>query len=185
MFTWADKHEKTRPASLFLCDYLSRNPSIVQGKRVVELGAGVGAPGLAASVLGASHVTLTEQSPLHELLVRNIATRPDVFKSDAVAVEHLNWRHPEQSPLREGVDVVLISDCIFEGLYGESWRDLAKVVDALAERGHTKVLNCCERRNGDGIDHFLKHCAEAYMLEWRLVVKITLPEGEELELYEL
>ena len=43
-----------------LCAWLVERPWLVQGKRVLEVGAGVGLPGLLAAKLGAAHVLLTD-----------------------------------------------------------------------------------------------------------------------------
>lgn len=48
------------PTPLFMCEFLKRNPEIVRGKRVLELGSGTGIVGLYAAKLGAKHVTLTD-----------------------------------------------------------------------------------------------------------------------------
>ena len=41
-----------------------RNPELVRGKQVIELGAGVGAPGIAAALSGAQDVFITDREPL-------------------------------------------------------------------------------------------------------------------------
>ena len=41
-----------------------RNPELVRGKQVIELGAGVGAPGIAAVLSGARDVFITDREPL-------------------------------------------------------------------------------------------------------------------------
>lgn len=51
------------PAAIELCSYISDNPALVAGKSVLELGAGVGLPGLLAGRLGASKVVLTDYEP--------------------------------------------------------------------------------------------------------------------------
>lgn len=51
------------PAALELCAYLAWNPHLVQGRAVLELGAGVGLPGLLAAQLGALRVVLTDYEP--------------------------------------------------------------------------------------------------------------------------
>lgn len=48
------------PSGLVMCDFLKRNPELVEGKRVLELGSGTGIVGLYAAKLGAKHVTLTD-----------------------------------------------------------------------------------------------------------------------------
>jgi predicted nicotinamide N-methyase len=53
-------------AAISLCKFLTVRPAVVNDKHVLELGAGVGLPGLLASKLGASRVMLTD----HESGVR-------------------------------------------------------------------------------------------------------------------
>lgn len=43
------------PASLVMCEFLKRNPELVKGKRVLELGSGTGIVGLYAAKLGANN----------------------------------------------------------------------------------------------------------------------------------
>jgi len=175
---WAGTH--VWQASLYLCDFLARQPELVKGKTVLELGAGVGAPGLTSAVLGACRVLLTEQAPLDELLMKNASSRPDLFSS--VSVEHIDWTLQATGSKRSDVDVVLISDCIYEGLYGESWRDLANVLTQVC-RKDTRVFNCVERRNGDGVERFLKYCSQTLGMNWTLLESKALEDGEEIELY--
>ncbi|GAX83165.1 hypothetical protein CEUSTIGMA_g10591.t1 [Chlamydomonas eustigma] len=52
------------PSGLALADHILRNPSLVKGKRVIELGAGVGSPGIAAALSGAYEVVVTDREPL-------------------------------------------------------------------------------------------------------------------------
>lgn len=52
------------PGALALCNYLAIHPSLVYGRRVIELGAGMGLPGLLAGQLGAYHSLLTDYEPM-------------------------------------------------------------------------------------------------------------------------
>ncbi|CAN0391654.1 unnamed protein product, partial [Laminaria digitata] len=60
-------------AALDLCDYMSEHHrGDLVGASVVELGCGIGVPGMIARLLGAN-VVLTEQDELLSLLDRNLA----------------------------------------------------------------------------------------------------------------
>jgi predicted nicotinamide N-methyase len=50
------------PACIYLANYLCRQRKGL--KRVIELGSGLGVPGIVAGLLGAESVWLTEQDPL-------------------------------------------------------------------------------------------------------------------------
>ena len=82
------------PAAIELCTYLSENPALVAGKRVVELGAGVGLPGLLAARLGASQVILTDYEPqvvahmAHNTSLCNISNTIDWTKLNELPAEH-------------------------------------------------------------------------------------------------
>ena len=56
---------------------------------MVELGAGVGAPGLVASILGAQ-VLLTEQQPLNGLLQRNVNSNAEVLTGIIINTFEIN-----------------------------------------------------------------------------------------------
>jgi len=76
-------------ATDILCDFLESFPSVVDVPSVLELGAGVGVPGLLAARLGARRVVLTDYQP-HVLarLRQNVAANQ---LERACAVEHLSW----------------------------------------------------------------------------------------------
>ena len=51
-------------SGLVLARWISRHPELVAGKSVLEIGAGLGAPSMAAARWGASMVALTDADPL-------------------------------------------------------------------------------------------------------------------------
>ena len=58
------------PAARIMSDYLVANPSIVAGRRVVELGCGAGVVALAACLSGAAEVLATDGEPSVVTLAR-------------------------------------------------------------------------------------------------------------------
>ena len=50
------------PSAVAAATEIARQPELVRGKRVVELGCGLGLPGIVAGLSGAKHVLLTDQA---------------------------------------------------------------------------------------------------------------------------
>lgn len=95
------------PSALALAERLAAEPSLVAGRRVLEIGAGVGLPGLAAQHLGAS-VTQTDYQDAPLMLARRNAARNGVT---GIVYRTLDWRQP---PALAPFDVVLASDVLYE-----------------------------------------------------------------------
>ncbi|CAI5739835.1 unnamed protein product [Hyaloperonospora brassicae] len=178
--------------------------------RILELGAGIGVPGMAARVAGAKHVVLTEQNELLRLLNVNlaannavlrlpsataaaVATKSDEMDSDegAIVARPLSWGVQQTMEYvaqyrDEKVDVVLSCDCIYEPLYGTSWRALAQTMELLCVANpNCVVLMCVERRNEDGVDKFLTFVAKETKLMCKLDEQTTGTDNNQLEVYIL
>ncbi|KAJ8548476.1 hypothetical protein ON010_g11197 [Phytophthora cinnamomi] len=67
-------------ARRFLTDYRQQLEDPSNSLRVIELGAGIGVPGMAARVAGAKHVVLTEQDELLRLMHVNLAANAEVLR---------------------------------------------------------------------------------------------------------
>ncbi|CAJ1442356.1 unnamed protein product [Effrenium voratum] len=108
-----------------LAEGLAGLPS-VGGRRVAELGAGPGLPGLAAAKLGATQVLLTDYDELVPLLQRNILHNG---LSNCHA-EAFDWQLAAGSDLatRDGVplDIILAADVVY-------FEEQDPLVDALKE----------------------------------------------------
>ena len=89
-------------------DLLRAHPHLVRGKRVLELGCGVGLPGFVASTLGAMSVLLTDRAGDHLDLVRCNARANHL---DDVYVRPLIWGEPVDG--LEDVEVLLACDLIY------------------------------------------------------------------------
>jgi len=166
------------PTSVFLANYLRHNETC-EGKVVIELGSGVGLPGITSGLLGASKVILTEQPPLDELLERNVLKIGG--HSTVYEVFNLDWRKEPPKETTQ-VDLILISDCIYEGLYGDGWKNLAKIMAQLLGPSN-KALNCVERRNSDGVDKFIEFCQKVYNVKSHRILRLESIDRI-LELYE-
>ena len=116
---------------------------------------------------------------LRENVGKNFEGRTDCVVPE---IAHLDWLRPGTLPTKE-FDIILVSDCIYEQLYGESWKALAQVLKELATPS-TLVLNAVERRKDDGISKF-NTLMESLGFVCTLLSKHTSDEREELELYEL
>lgn len=125
-----------------LCEWLCHGDGanarrLVKGKRVVELGAGAGLPGLVCARLGAASVTLTDLPQELALLERNVIA--NARQGDAqVSVRACAWGHLDDWRGEE-FDLVIVSD----GLYHQPepvLRALAQTIETLVSKSGGVVL---------------------------------------------
>jgi predicted nicotinamide N-methyase len=163
------------PAALLLGQFICDYPETVMGKTVLELGAGLGLPGLLAGKLGASRVCLTDCLPLalnkliksiHANDLTNIAEAASLDwvvqsgsdkiacgvrdqKSGALTTEaFLQRQHgePEVTMLpNEQFDVVIASDVLYEKHHADC---IVAVLAARCKEGGRCVLTCVIRDGG-------------------------------------
>ncbi|KAL4128433.1 Secreted RxLR effector protein 48 [Phytophthora ramorum] len=187
----------------FLVEYRQELASSTNSLRVLELGAGIGVPGMAARVAGAKHVVVTEQDELLRLMHVNLAANADVLRlpggeevgedvddKGEIVARSLSWGVQETrkylAEFPDKVDVVLSCDCIYEPLYGTSWRELAQTMELLClANPKCVVLMGVERRNQDGIDKFLAFVDKETKLVCRLDEQTVGTNKNRLEVYYL
>lgn len=103
-------------AGWFLAEYLVSHAEEFRGKRVLELGAGVGFSGMALAAVGApSHIVLTDYAPnVMQNLRYNVEINTDKFACP-VTVQALDWDawDPANDP-SERPDVLLAGDCVYD-----------------------------------------------------------------------
>ncbi|XP_050738265.1 protein N-lysine methyltransferase METTL21D-like [Eriocheir sinensis] len=136
-------------AAIVLAKYLEVQEKgkrkLLEGSTVIELGAGTGCAGLAAALLGASRVTLTDLPDLLPLLeinrVQNLSGVTGV-----VEVQELTWGNSDQIQTLETPDVILLADCIY---YGESLEPLVSTVKALSGANTTVIMSHEQRTDGN------------------------------------
>ena len=143
---------------------------LIRGKRVIELGCGLGLPGLVCGEwLGAESVLLTDRSLVVDICETNLST----LASPGVTAKTLEWDDIRDLEACGAIDVILAADCIFQPLYGASFPlwDVIKRFNALArdaERPLPTILLSSERRPNDGVDAFLEtaQAEGAEVKEW-------------------
>jgi len=104
---WADLWA----SSMGLAEWCLEN-KMLSGKKVLELGSGLGLAGIAAALVGAN-VSLTDYEPDALLFARYNAMRnipPDVL-AGRVRFQQLDWRTPGEV---EKVDLVIAADVAYE-----------------------------------------------------------------------
>jgi predicted nicotinamide N-methyase len=97
-------------SAIVLARLLEREPALVRGQRVVELGAGCGLPGIVAASLGAASVALTDFAtnlPLLEVNLRAAGVRA------RASTAPLEWGAAPPAGLRGSCDVVLGADLMY------------------------------------------------------------------------
>ncbi|KAL5380338.1 hypothetical protein DPSP01_007912 [Paraphaeosphaeria sporulosa] len=101
------------PAGMVLSKYMLRkHKSDLNGKEIIELGAGGGLVGLAVA-LGCGTDTIlhiTDQEPMFELMKQNIVLNNLTSK---VSAKIYDWGQPTPSGLPKYPDIILAADCVY------------------------------------------------------------------------
>nr|XP_018917970.1 PREDICTED: protein N-lysine methyltransferase METTL21A-like [Bemisia tabaci] len=89
----------------------------VHGKKVLELGAGLGFPGIVAACLG-GNVTVTDRPQIVPYLQRSIDLNIETIQkiSGEIRVEVLSWGDDEKIRSMPKQDIILLSEAIYDDL---------------------------------------------------------------------
>mmetsp|Transcript_22795 Transcript_22795/g.63375 ORF Transcript_22795/g.63375 Transcript_22795/m.63375 type:complete len:299 (+) Transcript_22795:6971-7867(+) len=139
-------------------------PLINNETSILELGCGLGVPGMLLHEIKKCSVVLSDKDSLVEQLRDNL--QRNFAKVDArnprIEAHALDWSTEGVDSLLKRVgsnafDVVLNCDCVYEPLYGLSWRSLVECQKALLKRHpHTILITSLERRKADGVENYLE-----------------------------
>ena len=169
------------PASIALARMLAHVPSLTASKRVLELGCGLGAAGLAAAChAGPASVTLTDrEEALLELAQR--AIEANGLPSGAVRTATLDWGADAASIAAtlgdDPFDVILGADILYDSAAAER---LASLLDKLLPRTPTETARVllADPSQRPHRDTFAEACARFGLG----VADDTLPGPEDIRL---
>lgn len=157
--------------------------------KVVELGCGLGVPGMILAMARKCQVVLTDQDDLLSQLQTNRKTLLEASPDLSLEVAALDWSAKEVEALMQHhgtFDVVLNCDCIFEPLYEDSWKRLAECQEAFFKKSSTTfMLTVVERRSFDGIEKYLERMASSAMVEKVEKISLLFDAPPEVELYRI
>jgi predicted nicotinamide N-methyase len=136
---------------------------------LLELGCGLGVPGMICHQLWNCRTYLTDQPSIMSQLQRNLKHNFPETNVTSIHARALTWSRTALQELiqqeelltknnnKQGFDVVINCDCVYEPLYGDSWKALADVLDEVLRMSpHCLVYTSVERRNADAVDKFLQ-----------------------------
>lgn len=131
-----------------LATRLTQEPSLVAGKRVLELGAGVGFVGLVAAHLGAAEVVQTDYHPEALALCRSNAMLNGIVNT---TIQKGDWRSWPSA--LTGFDLVVAADILYERTLHPALRELLPKLGTkilLADPIRPAALEFIEECEADG-----------------------------------
>lgn len=179
-----------------------------ENKTILELGCGLGVPGMILHAMRGCNVVLTDMDDLVEQIRKNLKQNfhcsrvyeqqicEDCFdvnnhESNSIQALALDWSSHGvrellfQSNFKDGFDVVLNCDCIFEPLYGASWKYLLQCQEELLRvRPTAVVITSVERRRLDGIEKYLDAASQSPVISRVEKIDISFDHPVEIEMYQ-
>ena len=158
----------------FLTDHvLFQNERSDNPQTLVELGCGLGVPGMVLSELNPKqlNVILTEQETLVPQLQENVTAN---FSHNKISVRPLSWSPDCIESLLSCIPnnthplkIVLNCDCVYEPLYGKdaSLALSATLLELASQVPGLVIVMSVERRNQDGVDDFVKRLQDSELIE--------------------
>lgn len=126
---------KIWPAAIGMCNFISAHPSLVKGKKVLELAAGLGLPSLLAAAYAAEVCCSDYLQDAIDVIDRSIA----INEYNNIYTRLLNWHHLPEN-LR--TNVLLLSDVNYDE---DEFAVLYKVVERFINSDTTIILSTPQR----------------------------------------
>lgn len=128
-------------SAVVLGTYMDSNAHLIQGKKVLELGAGTGLAGLVAASLGAD-VTVTEREEAMPHLKSTVENNT-VGKSWSITSLVVDWTDDHNTDSVQDYDIIIGADIIY---IEETFKDLLKTLKTFAKNSNILVLISCRIR---------------------------------------
>eukprot|EP00501_MAST-03F_sp_TOSAG23-6_P000493 GSMAST32.ASY1.ANO1.507.1 assembled CDS len=148
-----------------VCPINSSNCNSITGKNVLELGAGTGLSGIAAALLGAASVTLTDLPYCLETLNRNaseaLKRNSSASQMANIHVEALDWFTPNDLKVYDiilGADVVWLADLV---------KPLTNVLIQLTDINPDAVILLAHQTRSNETDEILFNALRKYF-RWNI-----------------
>ncbi|XP_062974633.1 protein N-lysine methyltransferase METTL21A [Elgaria multicarinata webbii] len=132
-------------AAVVLCTFLEVESIDLEGRLVIELGAGTGLVGIVAALLGA-HVTITDRKAALALLESNVQTNLPAALQPRATVKELTWGQDLAGFSPGGYDFILGADIVY---LEETFPDLLHTLDHLCSDQTVILLSCRLRYERD------------------------------------
>lgn len=163
---------RTWEGALRLAEYLTANPQVVRGRRVLELGAGAGLVGFVSAALGASNVELTDvDSDVLNLLRENSEINSHQLLADGLCipqVSRLDWESVDVTEVNaRKADLVLCADVVYDPSLVPP---LVNVILMLLSGGAREVIIASTLRHQTTVDLFTSSLLEAGVQSTRLAL---------------
>ncbi|XP_072274790.1 protein N-lysine methyltransferase METTL21A [Pyxicephalus adspersus] len=158
-------------AAIVLCMYLEAGGINLNGRSVIELGAGTGLVGIVAALLGAE-VTVTDREVALEFLNTNVHDNVPEDLLPKVSVKPLTWGKglEDFSPF----DVIVGADIIY---LEETFQDLLNTILHLGTENTVILLSCKLRYQRD--HHFLDMMKQHFS-----VVEVLYDQKVDVHIYK-
>mmetsp|Transcript_8556 Transcript_8556/g.13128 ORF Transcript_8556/g.13128 Transcript_8556/m.13128 type:complete len:429 (+) Transcript_8556:43-1329(+) len=154
------------PAAYALTKIIVKISYLLKEKRILELGAGIGVPGLISAKLGAASVVLSDlPNALPNIEINAIANN---LSSPLVRTVALDWYQPSESSISEEVfDVLLAADCVF---WPHLFTPFLNVVQHFFTVSSSIILLLTITKRLDRVENFLLELhARAKIKHWHIV----------------